>query len=93
MHHHTEKNQTKLTHHEETKKMAHDSQIGRVKEKLKLSHGGPGQKTFDLDLVYMNLVIKYWSVEQNKSEELLTACCVITENKRWKSKSKTQQQF
>ena len=30
----------KLTLHDETKKMAHDSQIVRAKENLKLSHGG-----------------------------------------------------
>ena len=35
----TENTRIKLTHHDETKKMAHDSQIVRVKEKLKLSHG------------------------------------------------------
>ena len=29
------------THHDETKKMAHDSQIVRAKENLKLSHGWP----------------------------------------------------
>ena len=29
-----------LTHHDETKKKAHDSQIVRAKENLKLSHGG-----------------------------------------------------
>ena len=31
---------TKLTHYVETKKRAHDSQIVRAKENLKLSHGG-----------------------------------------------------
>ena len=30
----------KLTLHDETKKMAHDSQIVRAKDNLKLSHGG-----------------------------------------------------
>ena len=30
----------KLTHHDETKKRAHDSQIVRAKENFKLSHGG-----------------------------------------------------
>ena len=30
----------KLTLHDETKKSAHDSQIIRAKENLKLSHGG-----------------------------------------------------
>ena len=30
----------KLTYHDETKKRAHDSQIVRAKENLKLSHGG-----------------------------------------------------
>ena len=30
----------KLTHHDETKKRAYDSQIVRAKENLKLSHGG-----------------------------------------------------
>ena len=32
--------QIKLTLHDETKKSAHDSQIVRAKENLKLSHGG-----------------------------------------------------
>ena len=31
----------KLTHYDETEKMARDSQTGRAKENLKLSHGGP----------------------------------------------------
>ena len=31
----------KLTHYDETKKRAHDPQIVRAKENLKLSHGGP----------------------------------------------------
>ena len=31
----------KLTHYDKTKKKAHDSQIVRAKENLKLSHGGP----------------------------------------------------
>ena len=30
----------KLTHYDETKKQAHDSQIVKAKENLKLSHGG-----------------------------------------------------
>ena len=30
----------KLTHHDETKKRAYDSQIVRAKENLKLTHGG-----------------------------------------------------
>ena len=30
----------KLTHHDETMKRAHDSQIVRAKKKLKLNHGG-----------------------------------------------------
>ena len=30
-----------LTNYDETEKMAHDSQIVRAKENLKLSHGGP----------------------------------------------------
>ena len=30
----------KLTYYDETKKRAHDSQIDRAKENLKLSHGG-----------------------------------------------------
>ena len=35
-----EKTLIKLTHHNETKKRAHDSQIVRAEEKIKLSHGG-----------------------------------------------------
>ena len=34
----------KLTHYDDTKKMAHDSQIVRAKENLKLGHGGPSQR-------------------------------------------------
>ena len=33
----------KLTHYDETKKMAHGPQIVRAKENLKLSYGGPSQ--------------------------------------------------
>ena len=36
-----ENNQINLTHDDETKKRAYDSQIVRAKENLKLSHGGP----------------------------------------------------
>ena len=32
------------THYDETKKRAHDSQIVRAKEKLKMSHGGPSYR-------------------------------------------------
>ena len=40
MYHHRE-----LTHYDETKKKAHDSQTVRAKaENLKLSHGGPSQR-------------------------------------------------
>ena len=35
----------KLTHNDETKKRAHDSQIVRAKENLKLSQGGSSYKT------------------------------------------------
>ena len=35
----------KLTLHDETKKRAHDSQIVRAKENLKLSHGGSDDLT------------------------------------------------
>ena len=35
-----EKPLIKLTHYDETKKRAHDSQIVRAKENLKVSHGG-----------------------------------------------------
>ena len=34
-------NQIKLTHYDETMKRAHDSQVVRAKETLKLSHGWP----------------------------------------------------
>ena len=34
----------KLTLHDETKKRAHDSQIVRAKENLKLSHGGSSHR-------------------------------------------------
>ena len=35
-----EKHSNQITHHDETKKRAHNSQIDRAKENLKLSHGG-----------------------------------------------------
>ena len=41
MYHH---NLIKLTHYDETKKRAHDSQIVRAKEELKLSHSTPSQR-------------------------------------------------
>ena len=34
----------KLKHYDETKKRAHDSQIVRAKENLKLSYGGASQR-------------------------------------------------
>ena len=37
-------NQIKLTHYDDTKKLAHDTQIVRAKENLKLSYGGPSQR-------------------------------------------------
>ena len=40
MYHHGKNTLIKLLHHDETKKRAHDSQIVRAKENLKLSHGG-----------------------------------------------------
>ena len=40
MYHHGDNTLIKLTHHDETKKRAYDSQIVRAKENLKLSHGG-----------------------------------------------------
>ena len=43
MHHHGV-TLIKSTHHDETKKRAHDSQIVRAKEYLKLSHGGSSYK-------------------------------------------------
>ena len=63
MHHHRE---TILSiHYDETKKMAHNSQIVRAQEYLKLSHVGPSQKHFYtgiLDnsfLVFFVLFLKY----------------------------------
>ena len=40
----TENDLIRLTHYEDTKKTAHDSQIARAKVNLKLSHGGPSQR-------------------------------------------------
>ena len=40
MYHHRENNLIKLTHYGETKNRAHDSQIVRAKENLKLSYEG-----------------------------------------------------
>ena len=39
----------KLTHYDETKKRAHDSQIVGAKENLKLSHGGSSYSPFGLN--------------------------------------------
>ena len=36
--------QIKLTHYDDTKKIAHDSQIVRAKKNLKLSYSGPSQR-------------------------------------------------
>ena len=44
MHHHREKNLIKLTHYDETNKIAHDAQIVRDEENLKLSYCGPSQR-------------------------------------------------
>ena len=38
----------KLTLHDETKKRAHDSQIVRAKENLKLSHGGSSYRSLGM---------------------------------------------
>ena len=43
MYHHGEQT-IELTHYDEAKKMAHDSQIVRAKENLKLSNGGPSYR-------------------------------------------------
>ena len=40
MYHHGKNILINILHHDETKKRAHDSQIVRAKENLKLSHGG-----------------------------------------------------
>ena len=40
----TEKHSNKKTQNDETKKRAHDSQIVRSKENLKLIYGGPSQR-------------------------------------------------
>ena len=37
-------NQIKLTHSDDTKKRAHDSQIVRARESLRLSYGGTSQR-------------------------------------------------
>ena len=37
-------NEIKLTQYDDTKKRAHDTQIVRAKENLKLSYGGPSQR-------------------------------------------------
>ena len=61
-------NQIKLTHYDETKKKAHDSQIARAKENPKLSHGGPSHrqasdtnppiKAFNANLININILSK-----------------------------------
>ena len=44
--HQLEIKSNQIKHYYETKKRAHDSQIVRVKENLKLSYGGPSQRQF-----------------------------------------------
>ena len=44
VHHHKRNNRIKLTHYDDTKKIAHGSQIVRGKENLKLSYGRPIQQ-------------------------------------------------
>ena len=39
-----EKQSNQITHFDDTKKRAHDSQIVRAEENLKLSYGGPSQR-------------------------------------------------
>ena len=54
----------KLTHYVETKKMAHDSQLVRAKEDLKLKHGGPSQsQTLNLDQYIHNQKISEYGQE------------------------------
>ena len=38
------KQRNNLTYYDDTKKMAHDSQVVRANENLKLNHGGPSQR-------------------------------------------------
>ena len=47
-----------MKHYDETKKRAHDSQIARAKENIKLSHGGPSQKT-SIIMSYLSLSLDY----------------------------------
>ena len=61
MYHHGE-TLIKLTHHDETKKRAHDSQIARAKENLKLSHS-----VFRLFLSFFSVFFPFKKSLINKS--------------------------
>ena len=60
----SENNQIKLTHYDDTKKRANDSQIVRAKENLKLSYGGPSQRQASST----NYALKLYVRAVNKSE-------------------------
>ena len=59
MHHHRKNNLIKLTHYDETKKRAHNSQIVRAKGKFQLRHGGPSQIHALETKLYVRAVIEF----------------------------------
>ena len=61
-----EKYSIKLTQYDETKKRAHDSQIVRAKENLKLSHGGSSYD--DFTLLNRKLLNKYLGKHEETDE-------------------------
>ena len=58
----------KLTHYDETKGRAHDSQIVRAKENLKLSYVGSSQRqssdTNKMIKLYVRAVIEYEAIQE-----------------------------
>ena len=73
----------KLTHHDETKKRAHDSQIVRAKENLKLGHVGSSyRKPFQLTLVMLNIIS---TKKEDKDQESIHSSTTPDPGYQWES--------
>ena len=72
MYHHGE-TLIKLTHHDETKKRAHDPQTVRAKENLKLNHGGSSYR-LSFSKIFLVIFFKYGC---QTSEASLDVCLLI----------------
>ena len=60
----------KLTLHDETKKRAHDSQIVRAKENLKLSHGGTWFYRTTRIILNMHQTENVWGCESRQYKKV-----------------------